>query len=204
MIGTAAKFDGPVADIPYQGKSYHIPLKEIATNKFLFAPVADRFIAMREAAKKAGVTLKVNTAYRDMIYQDRLYKAYLARNKRDPEVARPGTSDHERGIAVDIDTGGMGQDSPVYKWLVQNCISYGFMNDVVKEPWHWTHKRTFSDSDTVVGGKIIRFDDDGKITDESVSLDLSPSSMIGLGVAGIGIWYLARPYLPGWAGGKRI
>ncbi len=144
--------DGAViAAIPWMGTTINVQLQQItpATGgkeaMFLYEEAADKYLAMKAAAKAAGVTLKENTAFRDTAYQTRLYAQYLldkALGRNPTAVAKPGTSDHERGLAVDIDTGGQGYSSPVYKWLKANAGTYGFEDDVTDEPWHWSYQTT--------------------------------------------------------------
>jgi LAS superfamily LD-carboxypeptidase LdcB len=56
-----------------------------------------------------------------------------------PQTAIPGTSNHEKGIAVDIQEA-RSTGSAAYNWLVKNAATYGFYNDLnaTKEPWHWS------------------------------------------------------------------
>ena len=58
-----------------------------------------------------------------------------------PPTARPGTSMHEQGIAVDFtcNRGGVigSRSSPCFQWLDGNASSYGFYN-LPSEPWHWS------------------------------------------------------------------
>ena len=70
-------------------------------------------------------------------------------------VARPGTSEHETGLAVDIvDTGYQLLDqrqetTPVQQWLMDNCAAYGFilryptdksdLTGIGYEPWHYRY-----------------------------------------------------------------
>ncbi len=57
-----------------------------------------------------------------------------------PPTARPGTSMHEQGRAIDFTYGGRiisSRSSPAYQWLAANAASYGFYN-LPSEPWHWS------------------------------------------------------------------
>lgn len=71
------------------------------------------------------------------------------------EVARPGTSEHELGLAVDVvDAGHQALDqsqesTATQKWLLENCWQYGFIlrypkgstdvTGVLYEPWHYRY-----------------------------------------------------------------
>lgn len=56
-------------------------------------------------------------------------------------TARPGTSMHERGLAVDFTCNGGGvissRSSPCFQWMSANAGGYGFRN-LPSEPWHWS------------------------------------------------------------------
>ncbi len=58
-----------------------------------------------------------------------------------PPTAPPGTSMHERGLAVDFNCNGGGvigsRSGPCFDWLAGNASSYGFYN-LPSEPWHWS------------------------------------------------------------------
>ncbi len=56
-----------------------------------------------------------------------------------PPTARPGTSMHERGLAIDFTQGGstLTRGSSAFAWLKANASSYGFFN-LPSEPWHWS------------------------------------------------------------------
>lgn len=65
-------------------------------------------------------------------------------------VADPGTSEHETGLAVDINADKKYSSSEeVYVWLKQNAYKYGFINrypedkvsitQVTSEPWHYRY-----------------------------------------------------------------
>jgi hypothetical protein len=55
-------------------------------------------------------------------------------------TAPPGSSMHERGLAIDFTTNGRtigSRSSPAFQWLSANASSYGFYN-LPSEPWHWS------------------------------------------------------------------
>jgi hypothetical protein len=56
-----------------------------------------------------------------------------------PPTARPGTSMHERGLAIDFTAGGriLTRGSAGYRWLKGNASRFGFYN-LPSEPWHWS------------------------------------------------------------------
>jgi len=56
-----------------------------------------------------------------------------------PPTARPGTSMHERGLAVDFTTGGstLTRGSAGFQWMQANASRFGFYN-LPSEPWHWS------------------------------------------------------------------
>ena len=57
-----------------------------------------------------------------------------------PPTARPGSSNHERGLAVDFTTNGhviASRSDPAFLWLEEHAATYGFHN-LPSEPWHWS------------------------------------------------------------------
>ncbi|MCL3860703.1 M15 family metallopeptidase [Actinotalea sp. K2] len=88
-----------------------------------------------------GSDLQVVSAYRTYEQQVHL------KQTRGWLAARPGTSTHGRGLAVDLaGIGGLGQfDTPGYLWLRENAPSYGWHHPELMrpggggppEPWHW-------------------------------------------------------------------
>lgn len=57
-----------------------------------------------------------------------------------PPTAKPGTSMHELGLAIDFTHDGSSitsRTSPAFLWLAANAGDYGFFN-VPSEPWHWS------------------------------------------------------------------
>lgn len=58
-----------------------------------------------------------------------------------PATAKPGSSNHGNGIAVDLNTGSRPGtlNSNVYVWLVKNGPKYGFFRTVGSEEWHFEY-----------------------------------------------------------------
>lgn len=55
-------------------------------------------------------------------------------------TARPGSSMHEQGLAIDFTSGGQtiqSRSSAAFKWLDANAGRYGLQN-LPSEPWHWS------------------------------------------------------------------
>lgn len=91
------------------------------------------FLRLRDAAQRAGHTVNVNSAFRTMARQSKLYADYLAGigNK----AAKPGYSTHQNGLSVDIAV----RDGSLLTWLRANAGPYGFAETVVGENWHWEY-----------------------------------------------------------------
>ena len=57
-----------------------------------------------------------------------------------PPTAKPGSSMHELGLAIDFTHAGASistRSSPAFQWLAANAADYGFRN-LPSEPWHWS------------------------------------------------------------------
>ena len=118
-----------------------VSLTMVGQTPMTFA-TARAFIAMRAAAAADGVVLSIVplSGFRTMAQQQALYAKYLARNQTAPRVAKPGYSNHQGGIAVDISSAS-DRNSRAFAWLTVNAARFGFDNvegQKVKENWHWT------------------------------------------------------------------
>jgi LAS superfamily LD-carboxypeptidase LdcB len=97
--------------------------------------VAPNFNKMWDDAKKAGHSLSLTSSYRSYEDQVATYKYYGS-----PRAAKPGSSPHSWGLAVDL-----GYSTAGYKWLRKNSKKYGFNqipgletdNPSGFEAWHW-------------------------------------------------------------------
>jgi hypothetical protein len=97
---------------------------------------AKAYLAMRAAARMAGIRLRLNSGFRSHAQQRRLYRLYLQR--RGNKAAPPGYSNHQDGRALDIQTGGT--RTRTYRWLEANARGFGFVRTVKGEPWHWEYR----------------------------------------------------------------
>lgn len=90
-----------------------------------------------------GHDLDVSSSYRDYPTQ------VAARESKGSLAAEPGTSNHGRGLAVDLDGfGAVGQfDRPYYLWMREKAAGVGWTHPAYmgpggsgpQEPWHWEY-----------------------------------------------------------------
>lgn len=130
--------------------------------RFMRKEVADNFHKMVEAAKEAGYEILMTTAYRDYNFQKTLNDNYIA-NYGEAAASRfsakPGESEHQTGLAVDITAKSVNYtltedfgETPEGIWLSENCKTYGFILRYTKEseeitgynfePWHFRYTGT--------------------------------------------------------------
>ncbi|MCR5110065.1 MAG: D-alanyl-D-alanine carboxypeptidase family protein [Ruminococcus sp.] len=89
------------------------------------------FNEMQAAARRDGLSLTICSGYRSYTYQRDLYNSYVNRDgkaKADTYSARPGHSEHQTGLAMDINMAGDAfNNTPEAKWLAAHCAEYGFI-----------------------------------------------------------------------------
>ena len=116
---------------------------------------AKYFREMVKEAKKDGIKLYSVSAYRSYSTQKSLYNRYVRKDgkkKADTYSARPGHSEHNLGLAVDINCASSSrhfENTKEYKWLKDNSYKYGFIERYPKgkefitgykyEPWHFRY-----------------------------------------------------------------
>lgn len=117
-------------------------------------------------AQKAGITLRLISAYRSVEYQQKIFdndvQRYISQGMTEEEakaktalnIAMPGKSEHNLGLAADIaDDSWQGEiteefeNTEAFTWLYENCWKYGFIlrypkgkeaiTEFVYEPWHY-------------------------------------------------------------------
>lgn len=94
-----------------------------------------------EYTKHFGYGLIFESCYRTYDQQQTAWANYQNGGNL---AARPGTSNHGWGLAIDVAMSRYGGfSSPNYKWLAENGPSYGFRAGVVSsEAWHIEYART--------------------------------------------------------------
>lgn len=107
-------------------------------------------------AKKDGAFFTVSSGYRSYATQEWVYNAYVEANGIEMAElfsARPGHSEHQTGLAVDLTSEKINfklseefANTLEGKWLAENCYKYGFIirypknkaniTGYIYEPWH--------------------------------------------------------------------
>ncbi|MCC6335977.1 MAG: D-alanyl-D-alanine carboxypeptidase family protein, partial [Myxococcales bacterium] len=131
-----ARHPGQVVSGYVSGVPRTITVSDIGNGQRLRTDAAEAYKRMEADAARAGIHFYPESGFRTMEQQQHLYSLYL--QGRGNLAARPGYSNHQGGISLDIGgTGGYG--GAAYRWLAANAARYGFRNDVGGEPWHWTY-----------------------------------------------------------------
>lgn len=125
-------------------------------NKYLRKEAKEAFEKLSSDASKLGYRIIATSTYRDYNYQEKLYNEYVKDkgiDYADKCSARPGHSEHQTGLAVDV----MGSNNDYdefekaieFNWMKNNAHKYGFVlrypEDKTKitgfkyEPWHYRY-----------------------------------------------------------------
>lgn len=141
----------------YQLKDTFIPkntTKEIPKNGFTKEPLDKEayqaWIEMKTDAEALGLNLWAQSGYRSYNYQKELYNGYVSKKGKeaaDTFSARPGASEHQTGLAFDLNTiTNSFKDTKEGKWVNDNCYLYGYIirypegktneTGYIFEPWH--------------------------------------------------------------------
>ena len=138
-----------------------------SVNKTLQTVACDAFLAMQKAAAADGVTVWMQSGYRSVSYQTKLYerktqyyrdKGYdeaTAKEKAAAIVNPPGYSEHNCGLAADLNSPehtGLDEgfeNTAAFRWLCEHAAEYGFIlrypqgaedaTEITYEPWHWRY-----------------------------------------------------------------
>lgn len=171
-------FDHPLPD------GFSVPaLVELRNGQAIDSRAYPALQAMVDAARAEGLQPLICSSLRSRDTQEQLYQAevqnWLSRGyiQADAEaqaamwVARPGTSEHQLGLAVDIvdlsyqvlDEGQ--EDTPVQRWLMAHCAEYGFilryptdksaLTGVGYEPWHYRYVGTEAAKEIMADGLCL-------------------------------------------------
>lgn len=153
-------------------------LEEIE-GKLLVKEVKNNYINMKENMEKENLNIRIVSAYRNYEYQENLYNKYKEKDgeeQADTYSARPGFSEHQTGLVIDVDNKKLSYEefekTEEYNWMVNNSYKYGFILRYPKgkfhitgfkyEPWHFRYV-----------GDIAKYLYDNNITLEEYKKNLS-------------------------------
>lgn len=146
---------------------YEFPLGTIRGNLKCDERILQDLLSMVQAAKKDGIALNICSPYRDFNRQTALFEAkidkYLSRGLSYIDAYRvasqlvtaPNASEHQLGLAVDINTSSHPNLNAAFaktdagKWLKAHSFEYGFIlrypegkeyiTGIDFEPWHFRY-----------------------------------------------------------------
>jgi len=125
-------------------------------NQMLTSETYNAFLEMYNAAKSEDLTLIINSSFRSYEEQEEIYNEFLSSRGEEYAnkiAAKPGYSEHQTGMAIDIQTYGSTastfEEFDEFKWLQQNAYKYGFILRYPKdkeyltgyeyESWHYRY-----------------------------------------------------------------
>lgn len=134
----------------------NLRLNKTADEMKIRSDITANIESMFTAAGKQGINLLFASGYRSQGAQDVLYKSYIAKDGQaaaDRYSARPGTSEHQTGLAFDVCVAGTScnldisfADTAAGSWIAKNAHTYGFIvrypngkeaiTGYQYEPWH--------------------------------------------------------------------
>lgn len=148
-------------------KSYSLPENY---GNGLTAETQQAFYNMQAAAWNDGISLWICSGFRSYWTQYNLYWSYVNRDGQwaaDTYSARPGHSEHQTGLAIDInDASSNFNGTPAAKWIAAHCAEYGF---ILRYPYGKEDKTGFMYESwhvRYVGKDLAR-----KITDSGLCLE---------------------------------
>ena len=144
------------------------------TNQMLRLDAYNAFIEMWNKATEDGYKLIVNSSYRSYEEQEKIYNDYSSwygKAEADKKAARPGYSEHQTGLALDIQSycseNKEFDECPEFTWLINNAYKYGFILRYPKdldyitgynyESWHYRYIGT--KASTYIHKNNITFDE---------------------------------------------
>ncbi len=140
---------------------YSVELIRLSNGEQVDSRIYPDLQEMFDDARGAGYSLFVRAGYRseedqedlmeDKIeaYRQEGYSQREAEHEAEKWVAKPGTSEHELGLAVDINAEGQTDGNRLYQWLAEHSWKYGFIlrypaekeeiTGIDYEPWHFRY-----------------------------------------------------------------
>lgn len=140
---------------------YSVELIRLSNGEQVDSRIYPDLQEMFDDARGDGYNLFVRAGYRsgedqedlmeDKIetYRQEGYSQREAEREAEKWVAKPGTSEHELGLAVDINAEGQTDGNRLYQWLAEHSWKYGFIlrypaekeeiTGIDYEPWHFRY-----------------------------------------------------------------
>lgn len=177
------KIDSPDSVVVLVNKTYQLPEDYIPNdlefispsyayeNKMLRKEAKEAFEKLSQDASTLGYRVIATSTYRDFHYQKKLFDQYSEEKGTEYALkcsAKPGHSEHQTGLAVDVAGSNDNYDdfekSIEFPWMKENAHKYGFILRYPKgkekitgfkyEPWHYRY----------VGSEIAKVIYDEKLT----------------------------------------
>lgn len=138
-------------------KTYHLPS---TYGNGITSATRSAYDAMAAAASAAGHPIYIVSGYRSYQTQANLFahnvNLYGSEEEANKISARPGQSEHQTGLGLDIwgydsaaDFSGSFGETPTGRWLAAHCAEYGFIlrypegkiwaTGYIYEPWHFRY-----------------------------------------------------------------
>ncbi len=140
---------------------YSVELIRLSNGEQVDSRIYPDLQEMFDDARGAGYSLFVRAGYRSEEDQENLmedkieayrqegYSQREAEREAEKWVAKPGTSEHELGLSVDINAEGQTDGNRLYQWLADHSWKYGFIlrypaekeeiTGIDYEPWHFRY-----------------------------------------------------------------
>lgn len=129
IIKQAQRTPLPTSPLSQVASNKSVGLKSIGGGHQLASSAAEAFLKMKSAAAAEGVNLTLSSSYRSYEKQAYLYQLY--KQGRGNLAAPPGTSKHEKGLAIDVENG--------IPWVQKNAKKFGWKATVASEDWHFEY-----------------------------------------------------------------
>lgn len=146
-------------------KNYSPPLTQLSNGIYIDSRIYPDLQKMFDDARSDGVYPVVSEGYRTRKQQKQMmtdkinsfinegYSEKEAEKLAKKQVAKVGKSEHELGLALDINADpSYSSDEEVYGWLAENAFKYGFIlryppdreniTGIDYEPWHYRYVGT--------------------------------------------------------------
>lgn len=143
----------------YLPEDYEVELVELENGHKITPECRDALLKMLADCEAAGHKPYLYSSYRTYAHQQRLFNNMIKQEGSETKaariVARPGTSEHQLGCAVDITDNAfrkLNKDqakTATQQWLMEHCWDYGFIvrypvgttdiTGIIYEPWHYRY-----------------------------------------------------------------